>query len=329
MKASIVIRTYNEARYLGQLLAAVAAQRISAIEIEVIVVDSGSTDETISIARSYGARTLAIAKQEFSFGRSLNQGCEAASGDFLVFISGHCVPVDAHWLAKLLHPLITGQVALTYGRQIGGSESKFSELQLFAKFFPGKSQVPQEGFFCNNANAALLKAVWQQYRFDEELTGLEDLSLGKRLDQDGLQIGYVAEAAVYHYHHENWSGVRRRYEREAIALQHIMPEIHISFMDFLRYFVSAVVLDLRALARARSPGWKARRIPEVLIFRLMQFWGSYRGNHEHRKLSQRRKELYFYPSNSNREREHRHEPWNRRSAAHESAQRARQREEFS
>ena len=71
-----------------------------------------------------------------------------------------------------------------------------------------------------------------------------------------------------------------------------MPEVHVTLLDFYRYFVSAVLLDSRA-ALQEGELWK--RFPEIVMFRLMQFWGSYRGNHEHRKLSRERKEQYFYP----------------------------------
>jgi len=295
MLVSVVIRTYDESRYLGALLQGLRDQQADGVRQEVIVVDSGSTDGTLDIARAHGARVVHIARSDFSFGRSLNRGCAAATGEVLVFVSGHCIPASPQWLAELVGPLRRGDVTLTYGRQIGGPESRFSECQHFAKFFPTTSRIPQEGFFCNNANAAVQRTAWERFRFDEDITGLEDLHLASRLVEAGHRIGYVAEAAVYHHHHENWATVRRRFEREAIALQHIMPEIQMTFADFLSYFTSAVWLDLSALLRERDVTHRLRRLPEIVMFRLMQFWGSYRGNHEHRQLSQRRKEAYFYP----------------------------------
>ena len=81
-------------------------------------------------------------------------------------------------------------------------------------------------------------------------------------------------------------------EREAIALQYIMPEVHITFLDFMRYFSSAVDLDTVEAAQQKV---LARSLKDIVLYRLMQFWGSYRGNHYHRKLSRERKEKYFYP----------------------------------
>jgi len=292
MKASIVIRTYNEGRHIGALLKAIVDQEWKAEDREIVVVDSGSTDDTLQIARCFPVRVVHIRKEDFSFGRSLNMGCAAATGEALVFVSGHCIPVAETWLRDLVAPLGRDGIAYCYGGQLGNGNSYFSECQIFAKYFPSESRVPQEGFFCNNANSALLKSVWAQHPFDEELTGLEDMHLAKKLVGLGHRIGYVANAAVFHLHEESWAQVKRRFEREAIALQGIMPEVQLSFLDFLRYWFSAVSLDLGAAAKNRTA---LRRTPEILMYRLMQYWGAYRGNHFHRKMSKRRKEAYYYP----------------------------------
>ena len=301
MTVSIIIRAFNEERYLGELLAAIDAQEPAsfavgeeeaAVEREVIVVDSGSTDCTVPIAESFGARVLHISPESFSFGRSLNLGCQAATGTVLVFISGHCVPCDSLWLRRLVAPILDGRVVAAYGKQRGGETTKLSEHQVFAKLYPDQSSIPQRGFFCNNANAALKRSAWEQFRFDEDLLGLEDMYLGRQLIEAGMRLGYVAEAAVHHYHHETWAQVRRRYEREAIALQRVRPEWHLTFFDFLRYFTASVLLDTSFALQERR--W-LRTAGEILLFRFMQYWGSYRGNHEHRRMAEREKRRYFYP----------------------------------
>jgi rhamnosyltransferase len=292
MKISIVIRTYNEQRHLADVLKAVGRQKTNGLSYEVIIVDSGSTDNTLLIAREHGCRTVHITKEEFTFGRSLNIGCDAASGSVLVFISGHCVPANNEWLENLVTPLINGDIAYSYGRQIGGNGSKFSERQLFNKYYPANSQIPQEGFFCNNANAGLLKSTWEKFKFAEDLTGLEDMHLAKQLVLSGLTIGYVANAPVCHLHNETWKQIRLRFEREAIALQRIMPEIHLTMTDFIRYLMSAITLDSSNAIQQKK---LFKTLPEIVLYRTLQFWGSYRGNQYHRILSNARKERYFYP----------------------------------
>lgn len=289
---SVVIRTRNEAAHLGELLQGIASQITDGLAHEVVLVDSGSTDATLEIALRHGCRILHIDRAAFSFGRSLNLGCEAARGDILVIISGHCVPTGPRWMQLLCQPILEGKADYTYGRQLGGENSRFSEQRIFAKYYPMPSSIPQEGFFCSNANAALLRRRWAACRFDEELTGLEDMALAQRLLNEGGRLAYVGEAAVFHHHSETWPQVRRRFEREAIALQKIMPQIHVNWLDVLRYFLTSVWLDWAATWRAGR--WRTKAF-EIVRYRWNQYLGAYNGNHEHRKLSHREKEKYFYP----------------------------------
>lgn len=291
--ASIVIRALNEAKHLTELLDVIAKQQAPDFDVEVVLVDSGSTDDTLEIARHHGCRITTIDKSEFTFGRSLNRGCDFADGDYLVFVSGHCISAASDWLARLLQPLREGVADYAYGRQIGRGTTKFSEEMLFRKYYPAESKIPQRGYFCNNANAAVTRHAWSRFRFNEELTGLEDMYLAKQILASGGHLAYVSEAPVYHIHDETWAQVLTRYEREALALRKILPELHFSLFDFVRCYLSGVATDLVA---ARREGVLYGNIGEILRFRLMQYWGTYRGNHEHRKLSKEMKMRYYYPA---------------------------------
>lgn len=292
MKVSVVIRTLNERKHLGALLQGIQDQRLRHHTLETVIVDSGSTDGTLELARQFPVQIVGIKKEDFSFGRSLNVGCAAASGDVLVFISGHCIPVNEDWIAELVAPIEAGLCSYSYGRQVGDATSHFSECQIFAKYFPAESKLPQEGFYCNNANAALRRDVWLDNRYDEELTGLEDMHLAKRLVAQGHKVGYAALASVYHLHSETWAQVRRRFEREAIALQHIMPEVHLGLADVTRYFFSALLLDLGAALQQRQT---QSNFANIVRYRFNQFRGSHKGNGFHRQVSREMKETYFYP----------------------------------
>lgn len=292
MIASVIIRTFNEQKYLDQLLELVFSQKCETVELEVVIVDSGSTDSTLDIAAKYPCKITHIDKADFTFGRSLNVGCEFSKGDFLIFVSGHCLPVDHYWIDELVKPLIEGVADYSYGRQEGRDSTKFSEYQHFEKCFPAYDKVPQEGFFCNNANAAVTRKSWQKYKFNEELTGLEDMYLAKQLVSAGGKVAYASKASVHHIHDESWLQVRTRYEREAYALQKIMPEVHFTARDFCRFFVSSLFSDSAAAIRQKV---FLKKFPQIFMFRLMHYWGTYIGNHEVRKLSSKMKYHYFYP----------------------------------
>ena len=98
--ASIIIRAKNEEALVGEVLTAVYGQTVR--DIEVIVVDSGSTDRTLEIARTFPLKIIEIQPEEFTYGRALNIGCRAAQGEFLAFVSAHAVPLTANWLACLI-----------------------------------------------------------------------------------------------------------------------------------------------------------------------------------------------------------------------------------
>jgi len=289
---SVIIRTLNEEKYLPELLGTIRKQSSDDFEFEIVIVDSGSTDNTLEIAKSFGARITFIKKENFSFGRSLNLGCEFANGKYLVFVSGHCIPVSGRWMHDIVMPLKEGSCLYTYGRQEARDTTKFSEGQLFSKYFPDANQIPQEGFFCNNANAALLKSVWEKNKFDESLTGCEDMELAKRLCAKGGKIGYVAGASVFHIHDETWRQVKTRYEREAVALQKIMPEVHLTKFDVLKFFLAGAAKDIRAAFSSRV---LIGNLGSIIMFRWAQFYGAYVGNHSVRKVSRKVKDRYFYP----------------------------------
>ncbi|MFV7639062.1 glycosyltransferase [Shewanella algae] len=299
--ASVVIRTLNEERYLTELLTEISRQNCNLVDLEIVLIDSGSTDRTLSIAESFGARITHIKKSEFTFGRSLNKGCEFAKGDYFIFVSGHCIPASVDWIDELCKPFVDKVAEYSYGRQIGRDSTKFSEQCHFNKWFPEYSKIPQEGYFCNNANAAVTRETWLKYGFCERLTGLEDMHLAKRLVEDGGKVAYVATAPVYHIHDETWAQVKTRYEREAYALKEIMPDVHFSFGDFIRYYISGVMSDCGAAIRNRA---FLANVKDIFLFRFNHYWGTYVGNHEVRKLSKKKKMDYFYPKDLEKERYH-------------------------
>ena len=115
MDCSIVIRAYNEGRHIGRLLEGIQQQTVR--NVEIILVDSGSSDDTLAIASKYCAQIVQIKPQDFTFGRSLNLGLQAASHELVVIASAHVYPIYPDWLERLLEPFENQSVGLTYGKQ--------------------------------------------------------------------------------------------------------------------------------------------------------------------------------------------------------------------
>jgi glycosyltransferase involved in cell wall biosynthesis len=289
-RCSVVIRAFNEEKHIGRLLSGILQQSLPPLEI--VLVDSGSTDATLAIAAQFPVRVVHIQPQEFSFGRSLNRGLSTVQGEFAVLASAHVYPVYADWIEQLLRPFEDSQVALTYGRQQGSETTRFSEHQVLARWFPERSVPRQSHPFCNNANAAVRLALWRAHPYDEELSGLEDLAWATWAMAQGHALAYVAEAPVVHVHEESPRMVYNRYRREAMALRAIHPAERFHLWDFLRLYPANVLSDL---TRAFRQGRLRREAWGVLWFRWMQFWGTYRGFAHAGPVPGTLKRIFYYP----------------------------------
>jgi glycosyltransferase involved in cell wall biosynthesis len=290
MKCSIVIRAYNEAEQIGRLFEGIALQTIR--DAEVVLVDSGSTDATVQIAETHGARIARIPSDEFSFGRSLNIGVRAAGHEHVVIASAHVRPVYPDWLECLLRPFEDQRVALVYGKQRGTEASRFSEDQIFRQWFPDADVPDQAHPFCNNANAAIRRSLWEQHVYDEALTGLEDVGWARWAQGQGYRIAYAAHAEIIHAHEETPQRVYDRYKREGMAFKRIFPESHFSVYDFVRLTLSNIVTDMREASRHPRP-WQ--HAPSVIWFRTLQFWGTYQGYRRSGPVTQELRQTFYYP----------------------------------
>lgn len=287
---TIIIRAFNEEKHIRRLLTGISEQTIK--EVQIILVDSGSTDRTIEEARKFDVEIVHIPPQEFTFGHALNVGIEKARANLIVMASAHVYPVYPDWLETLLEPFQQKNVALTYGKQRGSESTHFSELQIFKHWYQARS-IPQQAYpFCNNANAAIRRSLWQLHAYDESLPGLEDLAWAKWAQENGLFIQYVVEAEVVHVHSESTAGIFNRYRREGMAFKQIYPHERFTRRDLIKLFSQNVISDWRE-------GIKAGKLLSVffpvLRFRWLQFYGTYQGYKHSGPLTWKLKKAFYYP----------------------------------
>ena len=288
MSVSIVIRCLNEEQHIGKLLDSIFIQTIE--NPEVIVVDSGSTDNSLSIISRYPVTLLSIEPRNFSFGKSLNIGCNASTKEFILIASAHVLPTNSKWIENLIKPFSDPKVALTYGKQRGDEYTKFSEHQVLSKWFPEQSNSTQENPFCNNANSSIRKNLWESIPYNEDLTGLEDIDWAKRAISIGHTIQYCPQAEVVHSHNESTSQIYNRYRREAIALKNIFPEENFNFYDFIKLTLSNIINDLQIAIHQKVI---SKNLVSILVFRTLQFWGTFRGFSKYSNVnSDLKKKLY-------------------------------------
>jgi rhamnosyltransferase len=288
---ALIVRCFNEEAHIGRLLTGVLGQTHPPEEI--VIVDSGSTDATISIASRFGVKIISITPEHFSFGYALNVGIAASTAEISVFASAHVYPIYDTWVEELVAPFEDEHIALTYGRQQTPPGGRFSEQRLLSQWFPTQSARRQRHPFCNNANAAIRRSAWERRPYDEQLTGLEDLDWAKYAMENGHSIAYVAEAPVVHVHDESFKQIFNRYRREAIAHKDIYNDQEMGMARAARLATINILGDYREAVKA---GRFQENLVDIPRFRAAQFLGTYRGFAQSGPVTDVLRRRFYYPS---------------------------------
>jgi 2-desacetyl-2-hydroxyethyl bacteriochlorophyllide A dehydrogenase len=281
-ETTILIRAFNEERWLPEVFAALAKQRYR--DFEVLLVDSGSVDRTRDIAAANGARILRMRTEDFTFGHSLNVGMRDVQSPYVAILSAHAIPSDEHWLENLVAAIKQPGVAMVYGGQRGHAISKFSECRDFERMFPDRphEETDIEIPFANNANSIVRRDLWEQHHFDEGLPGLEDIGWAKHWLERDHRVLYEPKGCIIHVHTESWAQVRRRYHREGMGARWVGTRILRNIPKEIWREASWLCSDLWLAARA---GRLRELAGEIVRFRYEKTVGSVGGIVDSRGLS--------------------------------------------
>jgi len=168
--------------------------------VEVIVVDNNSTDSTREIVERHGYNIVNISDADFNFSRALNLGIRAGSKPLIAMVSGHCVPADDQWLARLAMHFRNPDVVAVYGRQEPLPDSKaVDKRDLWTTFGLDRKEQKRDYFF-HNANSMIRRSIWERIPFNENIQGVEDQDWAKKVLRDDGRIIYEPTARVFHHH---------------------------------------------------------------------------------------------------------------------------------
>ena len=226
---SVVIPVKDGGDDLVRCLAGIAAQEVDG-EVEVVVVDSGSTDESVERARAAGAVVVEIPAAEFRHGSARNLGVRVARGDMLVFTSQDARADDERWLAKLVAAALSSpDVAGAYGRQLPHPDARPPE-RFFLDFLYGPEGRVQrlrdgealtfEATLFSNVNAAIPRLVLDEFPFREDITMSEDQEWSRRVLRAGMALVYEPLAAVRHSHAYTVRSAFRRFFDSGVSAEH-------------------------------------------------------------------------------------------------------------
>jgi glycosyltransferase involved in cell wall biosynthesis len=188
-------------------------------QVEIVLVDSGSTDATRDIAAgSFGATVVTtvvtLPPMSFTYGYALNTGVAAATGEIVVPLSAHAVPADRLWLAKLVTPFVVDpQLAGCFGRELQWPDATVSD-HVIATMRQTNADWPRyvpagDLSKFSNTNEAVRRSAALAVPFEEEVPGGEDTLWASAVLQLGWRVLYTPVAQVWHGHHSSSSELVR------------------------------------------------------------------------------------------------------------------------
>ena len=253
--ATVLIRAKNEAAGIGRVLEIIAAQTI-ADRLETIVVDSGSTDRTVEIARAAGAKVIEIPAKEFTYGRALNVGSEAARAPIVIPLSAHAFPRDDTWAERLVAKLDRPYVACACGATFDPDEEPLrAEMEQDIR---DARRNPLLGY--SNSAGAYRIELWRERPFREDMPFTEDKEWAWHWLERGWSVVLDPDLEVEHDHARDpipttfqrtrhmWLGFRMFLEVPRYTFRDLMRDWWTSLDGYANY------------TRARLSPWRTTRL---------------------------------------------------------------------
>ncbi len=307
---SIIIPTFNGASRIGSCLTALLAQAANR-DIEIIVVNDGSTDNTLDVVRQYSG-VRCISQLNAGPAAARNRGAAKARGSLILLTDDDCIPLSG-WIDAMVRPFRDPQVVAAKGIY------RTRQRALMARFVQVEYEDRYRLMACLDTIDFVdtYSAAFRRDRF-LEMSGFdtsfpvacaEDVELSYRMSARGWKMKFAPEAVVCHTHPETLSGyLKKKYKfafwrvlavrknpHKAIKDSHtpqlmkfqllfapalilavafdlvVRPSIPVSLLVIGAFFVSTVPFTLRALAKDRMVGLLS---PAILAARACaQFMG--------------------------------------------------------
>ena len=274
-RVSVLVRAHNDEALIGRTLAGIFSQQPP--PFEVIVCDDNSTDRTREVAAGFPVRFVERPEGPYKPGRTLNMLVREAKGDIVVFNNSDAVPLDSHWLAELVKPLLSGAPRVfAFANQLPRADAQALVRKDYARAFgDGKVQATWRFFF-----SLVSSATWRrnllEVPFDEKIQYSEDIEWtwrNSRREKDPVKIVYCPDAHVEHSHNYTLHELAKRFRGEGAADREIFGDKP----SLVRELVGAARETLRdwAYLLPRPRDWA--EIPSAPVRRLVQRIAHWRG----------------------------------------------------
>lgn len=232
---SVVIPTFNAGNTFRSLIQLLKNQKNIA-KIEINIVDSGSTDDTVKICQEERINLLQIPQEVFSHSFARNIGADNSTGDFIIFMTQDAMPTSTLWMSNLIRPLINEGIAAVscteicnedielYYKISSWAHSKYigvdKEDRIFTYNKINDTEMIRKNASLNDVTCAVNHEIFNcfKYRFNYA----EDLDLGIRLIKAGYKIKIMSSEKVIHGHNRSAGYYIKRTIVESSTLNKIL-----------------------------------------------------------------------------------------------------------
>jgi len=265
------MRSKNDGPLIGATLRGVYDQDLPGA-VEVIHIDSGSTDQTVEIIQSTRPHKLIqIQPQEYIPGVVLNRGMRESSSPWVVFLNSDAEPANRHWLSALMAAALSQEkVGTAFSRQIPRPDCRAVFAHDYDRCFgPARDSVNWDHFF-SMVSCVVNRRAWEEQPFREDLQYAEDDEWSRRLKAHGWKIVFAENSIAIHSHNYTLQQAYRRCYGDSFALAATKPEARPKWSGWFYGIVPGTIRDAqRDLSWCRSNG-RLAEWPYAAAIRLAQ-----------------------------------------------------------
>ena len=238
-ETTIILRTFNNDDIVGQTLKALSSQSYK--DYELLVVDSGSTDNTLKIVSSYEHRLIKVKKEDYHPGIVLNNAVSKANTGLIVFLNSDTVMLHKNCLRTLINELKDEETSAVYARQVARPEANPWVRRDYEIAFPKDKDSPSWMYY-SLPLSGIKKAVWEKNKFYTEAWASEDTKMGVDLTEKGFKIKYLPNVIAMHSHNYTLKQIYNRRFVEGEADAYIFSK-RSSVASMLKSYVSSLIND--------------------------------------------------------------------------------------
>lgn len=273
MQISIIMRTKNSDWVVGQTLKSLYSQTFQ--DFELIIVDSGSTDNTLNIIKNYPHRLIEIAATKYYPGPVLNMAINETKTDIIIFLNSDSVMLTPYSLEKLIIGFKDKEIDAVLARQLPRPEADNWVIRDYELSFPDSDKTP-DWITLSLPLAGFRKSLWKKHNFYGDAWASEDTEFGNWIINNKYKIKYIKDSLTMHSHNYTLKQIYGRKFVEGEADVFIYKRFD-NFGKLIIRFIKSTISDILYHIKKFDLKGLIMVIPRKFIYQYAYYKGSLLG----------------------------------------------------